>query len=54
MPLDNGVGRLQLAGPLDVLLRVYDAQGAAVAERPFKDVTGNVPSNRYVPPVRGW
>lgn len=53
-PLANGVGSVRLPGPVEVTVRVYDAAGAVVAERPFKDVTGNAPAGVYEPDVKGW
>ncbi|GAA2585292.1 hypothetical protein GCM10010399_14230 [Dactylosporangium fulvum] len=52
-PLVNGVGRLDLAGPVELTVRAYDAQGAVVAERPFADVTV-LPAGGYEPAIRGW
>jgi hypothetical protein len=53
-PLANGVGKVRLPGPVTVTLRVYDAKGAVVTERPFADVTGNAPVGLYEPEVKGW
>jgi hypothetical protein len=53
-PLANGVGSLHLPGPVEVTVRVLDAAGAVVAERPFKDVTGNAPPGLYEPEIKGW
>jgi hypothetical protein len=52
--LDNGVGNVQLRGPIEGTVRVYDASGATVAERPFADRTGLAPSGVYEPTVKGW
>jgi hypothetical protein len=52
--LANGVGSVRLPGPVEVTVRAYDAAGAVVAERPFKDVTGNAPPGLYEPEIKGW
>jgi hypothetical protein len=54
-PLVNGVGKLELAMPLEATVRVIDAQGAVVAERLFADVTSfGSGGGGYEPEVRGW
>jgi hypothetical protein len=52
-PLSNGVGQLHLAGPIQVTVRVLDAQGAVVAERAFADITG-APASGVEPEIKGW
>ncbi len=53
-PLAGGVGKLELAGPLQVTVRVFDAQGTVVAERPFADSTPALGGGGYEPEIRGW
>jgi hypothetical protein len=52
--LTNGVGRVTLPQPLDTTVKVVDAAGATVAERPFDDISGSAPSNAYEGVVRAW
>jgi hypothetical protein len=49
--LSNGVGQLDLAGPLDVTVRVYDSKNTVVAERTFND---DVTSDPFEREVKGW
>ncbi|MET7396516.1 hypothetical protein ABZS66_23850 [Dactylosporangium sp. NPDC005572] len=52
-PLDDGVGRVELPGPADVTVRVYDEHGAVLAERAFADV-GATPAGSVEPELKGW
>ncbi|MEU0553248.1 hypothetical protein [Dactylosporangium sp. NPDC006015] len=54
VPLSNGLGRVELPGPLQLTVRALDAQGKVVAQRAFADLTGNQPSGGYEPEVHGW
>ena len=51
VPLNNGVGRVDLAGPVELTVRALDAQGAVVAQRPFTDT---LRSAGLEPDVKGW
>lgn len=51
VPLVNGVGKLDLAGPLQVTVRAFDAQGTVVAERAFTD---SLTSSGVEPELQGW
>lgn len=50
-PLTNGVGHVDLGGPVELTVRVLDAQGAVVAQRPFTDA---LQSAGPEPVVKGW
>ncbi|MEV4134023.1 hypothetical protein AB0J72_17865 [Dactylosporangium sp. NPDC049742] len=54
VPLSNGIGRIELPGPLQLTVRALDAQGKVVAQRAFADLTGNQPSGGYEPEIHGW
>ncbi|GAA1573626.1 hypothetical protein GCM10009827_114410 [Dactylosporangium maewongense] len=54
VPLSNGLGRVELPGPLQLTVRALDAQGKVIAQRAFADLTGNQPSGGYEPEVHGW
>ncbi|MGI5246728.1 hypothetical protein [Dactylosporangium sp. CA-139066] len=54
-PLTNGVGKLELAGPLKVKIRVYDTKDTVVAERDFADLEpGAQPGDSFEPEIKGW
>jgi hypothetical protein len=53
--LSNGVGRLELPGPLKVTVRVYDDKNGVVAERAFADLDSYAPAgDAFEPEVKGW
>jgi hypothetical protein len=54
VPLTNGVGKVELAEPVRLTVRAFDARGAVVAERPFADWDGIPTPSGYEPEIRGW
>jgi hypothetical protein len=53
-PLVNGVGRIPAPSDLDLTVRVFDAAGTKIAERPFADRGGLAPAGLYEPEIKGW
>jgi hypothetical protein len=53
--LTNGIGKLELPGPLKVTVRVYDDKNTVVAERAFADLEPGAPAgDSFEPEVKGW